>query len=279
MEPISIEVSKENKFLCLIGPHRIGIVCPDKNKILLGRGSIGVLNNIQYYHQAQMPTPVLEVGDFCESSACTVLVGGEHDHQSAWNLAYAGLPVLSEMATVSKGIPLAHSKGTTVIESNVILSFGALVISGSKIGSGSVIGANAVVSGTVPPKTLWIGNPGNSKPRFKNQDVEVIYDQIKWDKLPVSDLLGVGQLVLNADSIGLQKYFNEAHLLRNTRLWFDAATKARKIELKNMLGVTINDQFLKPSQFPHDFLEYFKQAQNDEPAVNWVPDAFEQFLR
>ena len=151
MGSVSIAVKRENKFLTLVSPHRICVVTPDSNKIFIGRGSIGVLNNIRYYQQQIFDGPVLRIGDYCETSVdAVIMVGGEHNNSSAWNLVYAGLPVISQMATSAAGCALAFSKGLTDIGDNVTLSYGCLVLSGVSIGKGSVVGANAVVSKTIP---------------------------------------------------------------------------------------------------------------------------------
>ncbi|MFN0117978.1 MAG: acyltransferase [Elusimicrobiota bacterium] len=46
-----------------------------------------------------------------------------------------------------------------VIENDVWIGAGAILLSGTKIGSGSVISAGAVVSGDIPPYSVMVGNP------------------------------------------------------------------------------------------------------------------------
>jgi maltose O-acetyltransferase len=51
-----------------------------------------------------------------------------------------------------------------VIGDNVWIAYGAVIEPGSTIGDGAVIGTMAVVSGSVPPRSLAIGNPARCLP-------------------------------------------------------------------------------------------------------------------
>lgn len=46
-----------------------------------------------------------------------------------------------------------------LIEDNVWIGTGCIILGGTKIGHGSVISANSVVKGDVPPKSIFGGNP------------------------------------------------------------------------------------------------------------------------
>ena len=54
-------------------------------------------------------------------------------------------------------MPQTHKE--TVIGNNVFIGTKAIILMGSNIGENSIIGAGAVVSGTIPPNTVWGGNP------------------------------------------------------------------------------------------------------------------------
>jgi len=47
-----------------------------------------------------------------------------------------------------------------VVGDNVFIGMGAMVLPGAEIGPNVIIGAGTIVRGTVPPDTLWLGNPG-----------------------------------------------------------------------------------------------------------------------
>jgi acetyltransferase-like isoleucine patch superfamily enzyme len=51
------------------------------------------------------------------------------------------------------------SRGPIVIEDDVWLGYGVVVLSGARIGRGAVIGANSVVSGAIPPGAVAVGAP------------------------------------------------------------------------------------------------------------------------
>jgi acetyltransferase-like isoleucine patch superfamily enzyme len=46
-----------------------------------------------------------------------------------------------------------------IIENDVWIGTGAVVLKGTRIGHGSIIGAGSVVSGNIPPRSLVVGNP------------------------------------------------------------------------------------------------------------------------
>jgi len=52
-----------------------------------------------------------------------------------------------------------YSKGAVIIEDNVWLGEGVVVLPGVKIGKNSIIGANAVVTKSIPENSVAIGNP------------------------------------------------------------------------------------------------------------------------
>jgi acetyltransferase-like isoleucine patch superfamily enzyme len=64
--------------------------------------------------------------------------------------------------------PAAGSSRAIIIEDDVFIGMGAMILKGSHIGQGSVIGAGSVVAGSVPPYVVFAGNPArliNELPR------------------------------------------------------------------------------------------------------------------
>ncbi len=64
--------------------------------------------------------------------------------------------------------PAAGSSRAILIEDDVFIGMGAMILKGSQIGQGSVIGAGSVVAGSVPPHVVFAGNPArliNELPR------------------------------------------------------------------------------------------------------------------
>lgn len=53
-----------------------------------------------------------------------------------------------------------YSKGNIIIEDNVWIGEGCVILPNVKIGQNSVIGANTVVTKDVPRNSIVVGNPG-----------------------------------------------------------------------------------------------------------------------
>jgi acetyltransferase-like isoleucine patch superfamily enzyme len=68
-----------------------------------------------------------------------------------------------------KTIEYKESKYSIVIEDDVWIAANAIVLSGAHVGTGSIVGAGSVISGTIPPYSIIVGNPGRVvKSRKKN---------------------------------------------------------------------------------------------------------------
>jgi len=56
-----------------------------------------------------------------------------------------------------------QDKYHTIVESDVSIGAGAIILPGIKLGRNCVIGAGAVVTHNVPPGEVWVGNPAKQK--------------------------------------------------------------------------------------------------------------------
>lgn len=62
------------------------------------------------------------------------------------------------------------NNGITIIEDDVWIGTGAIIMSGITIGKGSIIAAGAIVTKDVPPCEIWGGNPAKKiKDRFNSE--------------------------------------------------------------------------------------------------------------
>lgn len=75
----------------------------------------------------------------------------DHSHGSVADIA-ASAPLRPDAR------PL-HSKGPVVLEDNVWLGDGVVVLPGVRIGSNAIVGANSVVTRNIPSNTVWAGCP------------------------------------------------------------------------------------------------------------------------
>lgn len=62
--------------------------------------------------------------------------------------------------------PAAHTRAPIVVEENVWIGTGALVMKGVRIGHDSVVGAATVVRTDVPPRVVVVGNPQQIVKKF-----------------------------------------------------------------------------------------------------------------
>lgn len=94
-------------------------------------------------------------------------------------------------------------KGQILIENDVWIGHGAVILGGVTIHNGAVVGAEAVVTKDVPPYAVVAGNPARIvKYRFEEEEVKALLDIAWWDwesnvlkeryremKMPVSDFI------------------------------------------------------------------------------------------
>jgi acetyltransferase-like isoleucine patch superfamily enzyme len=98
------------------------------------------------------------IGDYCLIASYVTFVGGDHP-----------LDVL--------GYPMRYSGGPhfkqIVIEDDVWIGHGAIILHGVRIGEGSVVAAGAVVTQNVAPYTIVAGNPARRvRDRYDDDQIE-----------------------------------------------------------------------------------------------------------
>ncbi len=70
-----------------------------------------------------------------------------------------GAKILSHDAIACRTKPWLKEECTTILESNVFIGMGAIILAGVRVGENSIIGAGSVVSKSVPPNSVVAGNP------------------------------------------------------------------------------------------------------------------------
>jgi chloramphenicol O-acetyltransferase type B len=100
----------------------------------------------------------ITIGDYCLIASYVAFVGGDHP-----------LDVM--------GYPMRFSGGPhfveTVVESDVWIGHGAIIIDGIRIGEGSVVAAGSVVTKDVAPYSIVAGNPAcHVRERYDPDQIE-----------------------------------------------------------------------------------------------------------
>lgn len=94
------------------------------------------------------------IGHYC-LLANRVAIIGRHDH----DFTAVGFPVRFSPWIGSRRFPTAHTEEEAVIEDDVWVGFGAIVLTGTTVGRGSVIAAGSVVTRDIPPYSIAAGAP------------------------------------------------------------------------------------------------------------------------
>ena len=115
--------------------------------VTIGQGTYGRLNLIWI----SPDTTRVSIGNYVSIGPnVEFLVGGEHNYHRLSTYPFQSF--IYKQAT--KDIVCRD----IIIEDDVWIGYGALIMSGVKIGKGSVIGARSVVAKDVPPYSIFVGN-------------------------------------------------------------------------------------------------------------------------
>ena len=165
---------------------------PKKN-VCVGNYSYGGLRVISFGN----PNEYLSIGNYCSIASDVVfLLGGEHDYKRL-----STFPVW-EQVLGKEPFEYTPTNGPIIIEDDVWIGYGAIVLSGTHVERGSVIGAGSVVRGRVPAYSVYIGNEVK-KSRFAKESISQIKD-LDLDELFHRDIREIEGI--------LKKPLNEASL-------------------------------------------------------------------
>lgn len=124
--------------------------------------------------------------------ANNVALVGRHDH----NFDEVGIPIRLAGKIRDKDFKGAALYEKVIIEDDVWIGHGSIILSGVKIGQGSIIAAGSVVTQDVEPFTICAGNPARRiKDRFSSetQKEEHIRLMHKYRDQPKNNTKGVNQ--------------------------------------------------------------------------------------
>jgi lipopolysaccharide transport system ATP-binding protein len=115
------------------------------------------------------------IGKFCSiAEDVKIVAGGEH------NLNHVTTFPLKDRLKGSK-LPI-HHKGAIIIENDVWIGTGAIILAGVKIGNGAVVGAGSVVTHDVPDYAIVAGVPARVvKFRFTTDQIKKLLEIAWWN--------------------------------------------------------------------------------------------------
>jgi len=129
-----------------------------KSKLVIGK---------QFYigRDSQIETDCI-IGDYVITGNKVAIVG-RYDH----HYQQTGMPVRLASQIRDADYNWKGLNNLTVIESDVWIGYGSIIMSGVKIGQGSIIAAGSVVSRDVEPYSIYAGVPAKKiKDRFETPD-------------------------------------------------------------------------------------------------------------
>ena len=117
-------------------------------KVKVNKYTYGKLN-VHCYNRDEEE---LKIGCYCSiADNVHFFTGGNHDYKNIMSYPFKNV--------ISKNkIQEATTKGPIIIEDDVWIGYGCIILSGVKIGKGAVIAAGSIVSKDIPPYAIYIGN-------------------------------------------------------------------------------------------------------------------------
>lgn len=160
--------------------------------VKVGIGTYGHLN----VHSYGSPNEGLNIGNYCSiAGGVHFILGGQHEYKRLFTYPF--------QTYYGDGSVDATSKGKIVIEDDVWIGYGSIVLSGVTIGRGAVISAGSIVPKNVPPYAIWIGNRIKGY-RFSEEIIQKL-ETIDLSTLSAKNVIdsGMTDLVIDEENIDL----------------------------------------------------------------------------
>lgn len=150
----------------------------DISLVDVGKGTYGGLRVINYCNHDVR----LKIGSYCSIGGdVTFLLGGEHNIDT-----FSTYPFKAKI--INQGVKEAGSKGDIIIEDDVWIGHGSIILSGVKIGQGAVIAAGSVVNKNIPAYAIVGGVPAKIiKYRFSKDIIDKLksidFSNLTYEKI------------------------------------------------------------------------------------------------
>jgi acetyltransferase-like isoleucine patch superfamily enzyme len=260
-----IKKNEHRKAALLVAPYAT-LIRVGNAVISIGRGSFSTIEKMTLHRPEllEKPTLVAEIGQYCEFNPSSKLViGGEHLNQGKF------INTFSDSFHIRQNIPNKSliapiTKGPIIIGSNVILSAGAIVLSGSTIGNNVLVAAGALVNGSYASNQIIGGVPAT---HLRTLDEP----QQEWWNMAEESIAEY----VNSGRLDYPKPNRTADL----RLVFDAKqNKLGGIGEMNLSGLTTRNNFIPFSDFLPKHLAYFNDSNTDDPFMTISDEVFDDLL-
>jgi acetyltransferase-like isoleucine patch superfamily enzyme len=108
--------------------------------------------------------PGVELGRYVMLGPRVAIVGADHRYDlSGTPMIFSGRPEVPK----------------TIVETDVWIGYGAVVMAGARIGHGSIVAAGAVVTRDIPPYEIWGGVPAHKiRDRFTSTEEREEHDRM-----------------------------------------------------------------------------------------------------
>lgn len=149
--------------------------------VKVGNETYGHLNVHSYGHKGES----LRIGHCCSIAGNVhFILSGSHDYERFTTFPFD--------AYYSPNGVEQEAKGPVIVEDDVWIGYGSIILSGVRIGKGSVVAAGSIVAKDIPPYAIWIGNKV-AKYRFSesvcNQLESIDFSLLSMEKVAASALL------------------------------------------------------------------------------------------
>lgn len=144
------------------------------SSVEVGKKTYGGLRVINYSSDSSLK---VKIGNYCSIGGdVTFLLAGEHLLNTISTYPF-------KAKIIDPGIKEAGSKGNIIVEDDVWIGHGAIILSGVKIGQGAVIAAGSVVNKDIPRYAIVGGVPAQViKYRFSDEIIKQM-KQVNFEKL------------------------------------------------------------------------------------------------
>lgn len=158
------------------------------DKVSVGKYTYGLLNCA--FFGTKEDTEKIVIGNNCSIARDTIFIaGGIHDEK-----CITTFPYFQKYGGVK--IYQAKSNGTIIVEDDVWIGMGVIILSGVKIGKGAIVGAGSVVTKDIPPYAISVGNPARViRYRFSKDIID------RLQKLHIEEI-GLDYILKNPDYFG-----------------------------------------------------------------------------